>query len=332
VRRREFITLLGGVAATLPLAAQAQQPAMLPVIGFLSGYAAESFAPETKPYAAAFRQGLSETGYSDGHNVAIEYRWAENQPSRLPVLAAELVRRKVTVIVATGGTAAALAAKGATATIPIVFTGGSDPVAIGLVASLNRPGGNVTGVTFLASVLAAKRLDLLNELAPRASLIGLLVNSDNPNTPSETRDMEAATRAIGKQSVLVRASTDRELDAAFGSLVEQRANALVVAADTFFVSRRDQLVALSARYAIPASYPSREFAEAGGLMSYGASFLDAYRLAGVYAGRILKGEKPANLPVVQPTKFELVINLKTAKTLGLTVPDKLLALADEVIE
>jgi ABC-type uncharacterized transport system substrate-binding protein len=331
VKRREFITLLGGAAAAWPLAARAQQPAM-PVIGFLSGYPAESFAPETQPYAAAFRQGLSETGYSDGHNVTIEYRWAENQPSRLPVLAAELVRRKVAVIAATGGTASALAAKAATATIPIVFTGGSDPVAIGLVASLNRPGGNVTGVTFLANVLAAKRVELVNDVVPRASLIGLLVNPDNPNAASETSDMETATRAIGKQSVLLRASTDRHLDAAFTSLVEQRANALVIAGDTFFLSRREQIIALVARYAIPASYPTREFVVAGGLMSYGANILDAYRLAGVYTGRILKGEEPANLPVMQPTKFELTINLKTAKAFGLQIPDKLLALADEVIE
>jgi putative tryptophan/tyrosine transport system substrate-binding protein len=330
IERRKFLATLGG-AATWPLAARAQQPTM-PVIGFLSGYPAESFAPETQPYAAAFRQGLSETGYSDGHNVTIEYRWAENQPSRLPVLAAELVRRKVAVIAATGGTASALAAKAATATIPIVFTGGSDPVAIGLVASLNRPGGNVTGVTFLANVLAAKRVELVNDVVPRASLIGLLVNPDNPNAASETSDMETATRAIGKQSVLLRASTDRQLDAAFTSLVEQRANALAIAGDTFFLSRREQLVALVARYAIPASYPSREFVVAGGLMSYGASITDMYRLAGVYTGRILKGEEPANLPVMQPTKFELTINLKTAKAFGLQIPDKLLAIADEVIE
>jgi putative tryptophan/tyrosine transport system substrate-binding protein len=330
IERRKFLATLGG-AATWPLAARAQQPTM-PVIGFLSGYPAESFAPETQPYAAAFRQGLSETGYSDGHNVTIEYRWAENQPSRLPVLAAELVRRKVAVIAATGGTASALAAKAATATIPIVFTGGSDPVAIGLVASLNRPGGNVTGVTFLANVLAAKRVELVNDVVPRASLIGLLVNPDNPNAASETSDMETATRAIGKQSVLLRASTDRQLDAAFTSLVEQRANALAIAGDTFFLSRREQLVALVARYAIPASYPSREFVVAGGLMSYGASITDMYRLAGVYTGRILKGEEPANLPVMQPTKFELTINLKTAKALGLEIPPTLLARADEVIE
>jgi putative tryptophan/tyrosine transport system substrate-binding protein len=330
IERRKFLATLGG-AATWPLAARAQQPTM-PVIGFLSGYPAESFAPETQPYAAAFRQGLSETGYSDGHNVTIEYRWAENQPSRLPVLAAELVRRKVAVIAATGGTASALAAKAATATIPIVFTGGSDPVAIGLVASLNRPGGNVTGVTFLANVLAAKRVELVNDVVPRASLIGLLVNPDNPNAASETSDMETATRSIGKQSVLLRASTDRQLDAAFTSLVEQRANALAIAGDTFFLSRREQLVALVARYAIPASYPSREFVVAGGLMSYGASITDMYRLAGVYTGRILKGEEPANLPVMQPTKFELTINLKTAKAFGLQIPDKLLAIADEVIE
>jgi ABC-type uncharacterized transport system substrate-binding protein len=331
VKRRAFITLLGGAAAAWPLAARAQQTAM-PVVGFLSGYPAESFAPETQPYAAAFRQGLSETGYSDGHNVTIEYRWAENQPSRLPVLAAELVRRKVAVIAATGGTASALAAKAATATIPIVFTGGTDPVAIGLVASLNRPGGNVTGVTFLANVLAAKRVELVNEVTPRASLIGLLVNPDNPNAVSETSDMETATRAIGKRSVLLRASTDRELDAAFTSLADQRANALAIAGDTFFLSRREQLVALVARYAVPASYPSREFVVAGGLMSYGASITDMYRQVGVYTGRILNGAKPADLPVMQPTKFELTINLKTAKALGLQMPDKLLVAADEVIE
>jgi ABC-type uncharacterized transport system substrate-binding protein len=331
MRRREFITLLGGVAAAWPLAAHAQQSG-LPVIGFLSGYPAESFAPETQPLSAAFRQGLSETGYSDGHNVTIEYRWAENQPSRLPVLAAELVRRKVAVIAATGGTASALAAKAATATIPIVFTGGTDPVAIGLVASLNRPGGNVTGVTFLANVLAAKRVELVNEVTPRASLIGLLVNPDNPNAVSETSDMETATRAIGKRSVLLRASTDRELDAAFTSLADQRANALAIAGDTFFLSRREQLVALVARYAVPASYPSREFVVAGGLMSYGASITDMYRQVGVYTGRILNGAKPADLPVMQPTKFELTINLKTAKALGLQMPDKLLVAADEVIE
>jgi putative tryptophan/tyrosine transport system substrate-binding protein len=331
MKRREFITLLGGVAAAWPLAAHAQQSG-LPVIGFLSGYPAESFAPETQPLSAAFRQGLSETGYSDGHNVTIEYRWAENQPSRLPVLAAELVRRKVAVIAATGGTASALAAKAATTTIPIVFTGGSDPVAIGLVASLNRPGGNITGVTFLANVLAAKRVELVNEVAPRASLIGLLVNPDNPNAVSETSDMETATRAIGKRSVLLRASTDRELDAAFTSLADQQANALAIAGDTFFLSRCEQLVALVARYAVPASYPSREFVVAGGLMSYGASITDMYRQVGVYTGRILNGAKPADLPVMQPTKFELTINLKTAKALGLQMPDKLLVAADEVIE
>jgi putative tryptophan/tyrosine transport system substrate-binding protein len=331
MRRREFITLLGGVAAAWPLAAHAQQSG-LPVIGFLSGYPAESFAPETQPLSAAFRQGLSETGYSDGHNVTIEYRWAENQPSRLPVLAAELVRRKVAVIAATGGTASALAAKAATTTIPIVFTGGSDPVAIGLVASLNRPGGNITGVTFLANVLAAKRVELVNEVAPRASLIGLLVNPDNPNAVSETSDMETATRAIGKRSVLLRASTDRELDAAFTSLADQQANALAIAGDTFFLSRCEQLVALVARYAVPASYPSREFVVAGGLMSYGASITDMYRQVGVYTGRILNGAKPADLPVMQPTKFELTINLKTAKAFGLQIPDRLLAVADEVIE
>jgi putative ABC transport system substrate-binding protein len=330
VRRREFITLLGGAVAW-PLAARAQQAAM-PVIGFLSGYPAESFAPETQPYAAAFRRGLSETGYSDGHNVAIEYRWAENQPSRLPVLAAELVRRQVAVIAATGGAASALAAKAATTTIPIVFTGGGDPVAIGLVASLNRPGGNVTGVTFLANMLAAKRLEVLNELVPKASTIALLVNPNNPNAATETSDMETGARATGKQSVLLRASTEREIDMAFAALVQQRVEALVIAADAFFDSRRSQIVALAAQHAVPAIYFSRQFVVAGGLMSYGTSITDAYRQAGIYAGRILKGAKPADLPVVQATKFELVINVETARMLGLSVPPTLLARADEVIE
>jgi putative tryptophan/tyrosine transport system substrate-binding protein len=329
VRRREFISLLGAAVAW-PLAARAQQSPM-PVIGFLSLFPAESFAPETRPYAAAFRRGLSETGYSDGHNVAIEYRWAENQPNRLPILAAELVRRKVAVLAATGGAASALAAKGATTTIPIVFTGGGDPVALGLVASLNRPGGNVTGITFLANILGAKRLELLNELAPRAGTIGLLVNPNNPNAASDTSDMEAGARAIGKQILLLRASTEREIDLAFTSL-HQQIDALATAADAFLDSRRTQIVALATRHAVPAIYWAREFVVAGGLMSYGASITDAYRQAGIYAGRILKGDKPADLPIVQSTKVELVINLRTAKSLGVEIRPTLLALADEVIE
>jgi len=331
LKRRAFITLLGGAAAAWPLAARAQQSA-IPVIGFLSGYPAESFAPETQPYAAAFRQGLSETGYSDGHNVVIEYRWAENQPSRLPVLAAELVRRKVAVIAATGGATSVVAAKAATTTIPIVFTGGGDPVALGLVASLNRPGGNVTGVTFLANILGAKRLELLNELAPGAGVIGLLVNPNNPNAASDTTDMETGARAIGKQLLLLHASTEREIDMAFATLAQQRIAALATAADAFFDSRRNQIVALATQHAVPAIYFSRQFVVAGGLMSYGASITAAYRQAGIYAARILKGDKPADLPVVQSTKVELVINLRTAKALGLTVPLTLQASADEVIE
>jgi ABC-type uncharacterized transport system substrate-binding protein len=331
IGRRKFFVMLGGAAAAWPIAARAQQPAM-PVIGFLSSFAAESFAPESQPYAAAFRQGLSEIGYSDGHNVAIEYRWAENQASRLPVLAAELVRRKVAVIAATGGTASALAAKAATTTIPIVFTAGSDPVKIGLVASLNRPGGNVTGVTMLANVLAAKRLELISELVSKATAIGFLVNPNNPNAVAETSDMEAGARAVGKQSVLLRASTEREIDTVFATLTQQRVEALAIAGDPLFDIRRSQIVALAAQHAVPTISFSRQFVLAGGLMSYGSSITDAYRQAGLYAGRILKGDKPADLPVVQATKVELVLNLKTAKTLGITFPLSLLGRADKVIE
>jgi ABC-type uncharacterized transport system substrate-binding protein len=328
--RREFIALLGGAGAW-PLAARAQQAAM-PVIGFLSSFAAESFAPETQPYAAAFRQGLNQMGYTDGHTVAIEYRWAENQPGRLPVLAAEFVRRKVAVIAATGGTASALAAKAATTTIPIVFTAGADPVKIGLVASLNRPGGNVTGVTILANLLAPKRLELINELVPRATVIGLLVNPKNPSAASEMNDMETGARAIGKHLVIARASTEREIEIAFATLAQQRVEALTIAGDPLFDHLRSQVVALSAQHSVPAISFARSFVVAGGLMSYGSSITDAYRQAGVYAGRILKGDKPADLPVVQSTKVELFINLKTAKALGLDVPATLVARADEVIE
>jgi putative tryptophan/tyrosine transport system substrate-binding protein len=330
VRRRELITLLGGAAAW-PLAARAQQSAM-PVIGFLSSFAAESFAPETQPYAAAFRKGLSEAGFSLGHNVTIEYRWAENQPSRLPVLAAELVHRKVALIAATGGQASALAAKAATSTIPIVFTAGADPVAIGLVASLNRPGGNATGVVLLANALAAKRLEIMSELVPKASIIGFLVNPNNASAAAEISDIEAAARAMGKQAVMLRASTEREIEMASAALIRERVEALMIAADAFFDARRNQIVELAVKQAMPAIYFSRQFVRAGGLMSYGSSITDGYRQAGLYAGRILKGDKPADLPVMQATKFELVINLRTARTLGLDVPTTLLAIADEVIE
>jgi len=329
VRRREFLTLLGAAAAS-PIVARGQQQTM-PVIGFLSGYPAESFTPEIQPYIAAFRRGLSEAGYTDGQNVAIEYRWAENQSSRLPVLAAELARRKVAVLVSTGGAASTLAAKAATNTIPIVFTTGGDPVKLGLVASLNRPGGNATGVTMLSNVLTAKRLELVNEVVPSASAIGFLVDPNNPNAAAETSDAEVGARTIGKRVVLLRASTEHEIDIAFAALAKQRIEALVAAGEVFFESRRSQIVALAAQLAVPAVY-NREFASAGGLMGYGSNIADAYRQAGIYAGRILKGEKPADLPVQQTVKVELVLNLKTAKTLGITFPLSLLGRADEVIE
>jgi putative ABC transport system substrate-binding protein len=325
VNRRRFITLLGGAAAW-PLAARAQ-PGM-PVIGYLGAVERD---PSTH-FISALRRGLGESGYVEGDNVTIEYRWAEGQYDLLPAMAADLVRLKVAVICASGGAVAALAAKSVTPTTPIVFISGDDPVKAGLVASLNRPSANVTGVVFFNSALAAKRLELLRELVPTATVIGYLVNPDNPEVELELSDANEAARALGLELHVLRASVERDLDVVFGSLRQLRVGALVTASDPFLGSRRDQVAALAARHAIPVMAPVREYVAAGGFVSYGTSIPDAYRQAGVYIGRILKGAKPADLPVVQPTKFELVINLKTAKALGLTVPDKLLALADEVIE
>jgi len=324
IGRRELIAALGS-AATWPLTARAQQPAM-PVIGFLGTASANPFAH----LIAGFRQGLKETGYVEGQNVAIEFRWAEGQYDRVPALAADLVRRQVAVIVTVGGEISAFAAKAATTMIPIVFNVAGDPVKVGLVASLSRPGGNATGVNIFTAELAAKRLGLLHELIPTALLIAVLVNPNFPPAAANAREVEAAARVTGQKILLLKADSESGIDAAFATIEQMRTGALLVAADPFFNSRRDQIVALAARHTIPAVYEFREFAAAGGLMSYGTSLVDAYRQQG--SGRILKGEKPADLPVMQLTKFELVINLKTAKALGIKISDNLLSLADEVIE
>jgi len=326
MRRREFITLVGGAAAAWPLAARAQQKAM-PVIGYLN-----TGSPDTNPpLLAAFRQGLSETGYVEGQNLAIEYRWAEGHYDRLPALAADLVSRKVDLIVASSPPSA-LAAKSATSTIPIVFRGGADPVGDGLVASLARPRGNLTGVGFGGGELTAKRLELLSELVPRARVIALLVNPNVSNAEGIIRDVQEAARTKGLQLHVLKAGSESEIDTAFASLVQLHADALVVSADPFLSNRREQLVALASRHAVPAIYAWREFAASGGLISYGPSLRAAFGLIGIYVGKILKGAKPSDLPVQQPTKFELAINIKTAKSLGLTVPPTLLAQADDVIE
>jgi len=326
VRRREFILALSGAAVAWPLPARAQQPAM-PVIGLLDSRSPDGMTDRLR----AFREGLKDSGYVERENVAIEYRWAENQLDRLPELAAELVRRQVAVIAATS-TNPAFAAKAATTTTPIVFVVGEDPVRLGLVASLARPGGNLTGINILSGELTAKRLNLLREMVPGAARIAVLVNPANVMTENALRDVAAAARVMGLQIQVLNASTSREIDAAFATFVRERPDAVFVGLDVFFISRRAQLVNLASRHALPATYHLREFAEAGGLMSYGSNIVDTFRQAGVYAGRILKGAKPADLPVVQSTKFELVINAWTARMLGLAVPPTLLSTADKVIE
>jgi putative tryptophan/tyrosine transport system substrate-binding protein len=325
-RRRTFITLLGGAAAVWPLAVRAQQP-MMPVIGLLGATSTDT------DYLRAFRQGLKDTGYVEGENVAIEYRWAEDQYDRLPALAADLIRRRVAVIATVHGPAVTLAAKAATTTIPIVFTIAEDPVRLGLVASLARPGGNVTGINFVTGELAAKRLELLRELLPRAARVAVLVNPANfTQTETTLRDLEPAARAIGSQIQVFKADTSLEIDAAFATFARERPDALFVSSSAYLTSRRVQLTQLAARHAIPATYPGRQYVEVGGLMSYGSDLADGWRQLGLHTGRVLKGAKPAELPVVQSTKFELVINAQTARMLSLTVPASLLAIADEVIE
>jgi len=327
MKRREFIALLGGAAAAWPLAARAQQPTT-PMIGFLHAGSPEPNVNRV----AGFRKGLGEAGYVEGQSVAIEYRWAAGQDHRLPDLVTDLIRRRATVIATPGTTPASLAAKAATTTIPIVFAVGSDPVAMGLVASLNRPGGNVTGVSFQSVELVAKRLGMLRELAPGANHFAALVNPNTVFTDAVVKDLQASASALGLPIEILRAGTGREIDAAFANLVQKPGGALLVGPDAVFTSRRAQIVTLAARHAVPAIYYAREFAEIGGLISYGPNLVNVFQQTGIYVGRVLKGEKPADMPVEQPTKFELVVNLNTARALGIAIPNTLLAIADEVIE
>jgi putative tryptophan/tyrosine transport system substrate-binding protein len=328
MRRRDFIGLIGGLSAAWPLEARAQQQRAIPVIGFLHSASPGPFARAVD----AFRQGLSETGYDEGQNVAIEYLWAEGQYDRLPALAADFVGRHVSLIVAVAGNAPALAAKAATTSIPIVFVSGGDPVSAGLVASLNRPGGNITGVSWIATALVPKQLELLRRSVDNAALIGALVNPSYPDHDLQLRELQQGAAAIGQEIKIVQAASPQDIEKAFVSLVEMSGNALIVANDPFFINRRDQIVTLAAQHRIPAMYFSREFVAAGGLLSYGASLVEASRQGGIYAGKILRGEQPADLPVMQSTKFEFVVNLNTARALGIELPAQVLALADEAIE
>jgi putative tryptophan/tyrosine transport system substrate-binding protein len=327
MRRREFITVLGAAAFAWPLATRAQQQPM-PLIGFMSGRSPE----ESAHLVAAFRDGLGGTGFVEGQNIAIEFRWADGQYDRLPALAADLVNRRVAVLVGVGGDVSAVAAKRATATIPVVFGMGGDPIKAGLVESLNRPGGNATGFTLLTNEMEPKRLGLLRDLVPNAAVFGVLVNPKFPPAAHQLQDLEEAARRIGQRLFVANASNDVELESGFASLLQQQISALLVSADPYFDTRRDRIIAFAAQHRIPAIYQFREYAAAGGLISYGPSITDAYRQAGIYVGRILRGAKPADLPVVQPTKFEFVINLKNAKALGIKISDNVLSLADEVIE